>query len=128
MGRYRKKGLRIMTIRNIDNFVNSLWDWGFLDDCFDGTKIKVTDLDGIVERHGHVLILETKSPGAPIPRGQQILFNHLITESRFTVLIIWGEANKPVEAQVWGRAKTPADEKRIKDFVSNWYKRADRNK
>jgi hypothetical protein len=118
--------MRPVTIRNIDNFVDSLWDWGFLDDCFGGTRIKVSDLDGIVERHGNVLILETKSPGAPIPKGQEILFNTLTSQSGFTVLVIWGDANKPVEAQVWGRPRVPADEKRIKDFVASWYKRADR--
>jgi len=38
---------------------NQTPDWGFLDNSFSG-KIRVSDIDGIVEVNGHLLILEWK--------------------------------------------------------------------
>ena len=66
-----------MTIKNLEAFVENLWDWGFLDECFPGTRIRVTDIDGLVERNGHFLLIEAKSPGKDIPTGQRILFDRL---------------------------------------------------
>jgi len=112
-----------MTIRNLESFVGALWDWGFLDDCFGGTRIKVTDMDGLVERNHHYLMLETKGPSKDIPRGQQILFDHLREDfgDRFHILVIWGDPNKPVACQLWGHSKTLADTETIRRIVGKWW-------
>jgi len=113
-----------MTIRNKDNYMACLWDWGFLDDCFGGTRIRVTDVDGLVERRGHFLLIEAKSSGAPIPKGQAILFDALVKNPKWHVLVVWGATNKPDAAQFWGRKKFDADEEKMKEVVRRWYNMA----
>lgn len=49
-----------MTIRDINHFINALWDWGFLDGCFGDSKSRVGDIDGIVGHCGEILLLEGK--------------------------------------------------------------------
>jgi hypothetical protein len=41
-----------MTINKLDAYVAGLWDWVCLDGCFGDTKIRPTDIDGLVERRG----------------------------------------------------------------------------
>ena len=113
-----------MTIRNKDNYMACLWDWGFLDDCFGGTRIKITDVDGLVERRGNFLMIEAKSPGAPIPKGQAIMFDKLVKDPKWNVLVVWGKPNEPEEAVVWGNKKFNADAEKIKDVVRRWYEMA----
>lgn len=115
-----------MTIRNKDTFMQNLWDWGFLDDCFGGTRIRITDVDGLVERKGHFLLIETKSPGKDIPRGQQILFDAIAKQPNWHILVIWGLPNVPTMAQIWGCKQIPADEMRIREIVRRWYEYANR--
>jgi len=120
-----------MTIRNKEWYKEQLWDWGFLDDCFKPTKIKVTDIDGFVERNGLFLVIETKSHDANIPFGQQIMFENMIKTGLFTVLIIWGEANQPEKAKIFTRKIiklfNPADENIIRLLVEKWFNYANNN-
>jgi len=113
-----------MTIKNKDVYVANLWDWGFLDSCFGGTRIRVTDLDGLVERRGHFLYLEAKSPGKEVPIGQQIMFDHIVAAGN-TVLVIWGQPNDPQAAQVWGSEVFIADTAKIQQIVARWYQCAE---
>lgn len=110
--------------------MRNLWDWGFLDDCFDGTKIRLSDIDGYVERNGHFLFVEAKSPGKPIPRGQQLSFSAL-NNAGHTVMVIWGERNQPEQMQIWHRtrgvtAARAASIETIKEYVRNWFEWASR--
>jgi hypothetical protein len=103
-----------MTIRNPIAYVASLWDWSFLDDCFGVTRIKVSDLDGFaasnddhveqkqghVHRNGHWIVFETKGYGVPITEGQFISHRDMARVG-FTVVYLWGPANKPTAMQVW---------------------------
>ena len=79
-----------MTIQNPIAFVNGLWDWGFLDRCFGNTNIRVTDIDGMVERNGKFLLIETKQYGVDIPTGQRIMFDNWLALGQ-TLLVIWGK-------------------------------------
>lgn len=115
-----------MTIKNLEVFVENLWDWGFLDGCFGGTRIRVTDIDGLVERNGHFLLIEAKSPGKEVPTGQRILFDRLVQDKRWHVLIVWGEPNKPQEMQVWGYGKMKGGEAKLQDVVRRWFDYAER--
>lgn len=83
-----------MTIHNLPAFIDGLWDWGFLDNCFFPTKIKITDIDGMVERNGKFLMIETKQPGVTIPVGQRIMFDKWIAAGN-SCLIIWGKQGIP---------------------------------
>ena len=122
-----------MTIRNSEHFLSQIWDWGFLDDCFGKTKIKVSDIEGIVERHGNFLVIECKSHNASVPKGQQIMHDNMVKTGLFIVLLIWGEPNKPERLQIlWNSAGqikqkkiSPASLNDIHDLVCRWFNYAD---
>jgi len=68
-------------------------DWGFLDNSFSG-KIRIGDIDGIVEANGHLLILEWKKPNVKTPTGQHIMFSKITQKNNIEVFVINGD---PVE-------------------------------
>lgn len=121
-----------MGIENIKAFIEALWDWSFLDDCFGDTGIRVGDMDGIVERNDWKLCLETKGPCVPVKDGQLRTFRSLVKDG-WTVLIIWGKRNQPEAMQIWypheeqPRAKIKATENDIKDIVRRWFNWANAN-
>ncbi len=88
-----------VTINDPKKFVAGLWDWGCLDSCFPG-RMKVTDIDGFLERNSKFLVLETKGKGVPVPKGQEIMFKNMQKTGLFTVVIVWGEPGSPSEMQV----------------------------
>lgn len=88
-----------MTIRNIEHFTNALWDWSCLDGCFTG-KMRPTDIDGLIERNGRFLLLEAKSSGATLGRGQQRTYDALLATGYFTVIVIWGHKQQPERIRV----------------------------
>ena len=69
-------------------YKETLPDWGVLAGCFPG-RIAPTDVDGVVEIHGRVLVLEWKRPAGRLLMGQEILLKHL-ARTGFTVFVIWG--------------------------------------
>jgi hypothetical protein len=118
-----------ITIRDLQRFVDALWDWGILDGCFGNTRIKPTDIDGLVERNGQFLLLEAKGPNAPIPYGQEITFKNLLKTGIFTVIVIWGNPGKPEHMQIY-RPDCPAKKREagladLRRVVSEWYRCAD---
>lgn len=122
-----------MTINNPDKYLAGIWDWAILDGCFGETRIKPTDIDGMVERNGNFLFLETKAPGVPLPQGQEISFKRLAEHPDTVVMVVWGEQNKPMQLKVYSRkhpdGKTiDADSDTFRRFVRIWYERADKRK
>ncbi len=62
-------------------------------------RVAPTDIDGVLERGGHFLIMEFKSPGVSLPMGQRIMLKRLV-KLGMTVIIAWGESSDddaPVE-------------------------------
>lgn len=114
-----------MTVRNIAHYRNSLWNWAMFDGCFDNPHIALMDIDGALERNGYALMIETKSPGAKLPRGQQITFYNLCRVTT-TVVVVWGLPQQPEECQIFhqGRIRDPipSSEEHLRKVVSNWYK------
>jgi len=114
-----------MTIRNIKKFIESLWDWGCLDGCFGSTKIKPTDIDGLVERNGKFLVIETKLPDNDIPTGQMITFNHMISTGVFTIYVVWGHPGQPERILKMTRNGTQeyenADLSDFRELVGSWF-------
>lgn len=120
-----------MTIHNLKAYIDALWDWGFLDECFkDGCR--VSDLDGVVERKGWFLALEGKGSNKPIPRGQMRMFEALASKG-WTVLIIWGRPNQPEHMQIWyphrpkPENRQKADIGDIRNKARGWFNWADAN-
>lgn len=85
-------------IRNPRDFLDSYWDWTPYNSCFNGTNIRISDIDGIVERKGKFLLLETKKVNMSyedIPTGQMIMFRELVKTGLFIIYIIFGKVNQP---------------------------------
>lgn len=81
-------------IRSIPAFVRGLWDWTFLNKCFASTNIRVSDVDGLVERYGHFLVFESKperyTGDYTVKLGQRITHKQLCRTGVFTVIVVWG--------------------------------------
>ena len=90
-----------MTIVKPELFINGFWDWGILKGCFGSTHIEPTDVDGLVERNGHFLVIETKNPDVLLKKEQVITFTNLIKTKKFTVIVVWGKKDKPEEMMIY---------------------------
>ena len=93
--------------------------------------IKPTDIDGLVERKGKFLFIETKRNGVAIPTGQEIMYNGLINTGAFTVLVIWGDNGDPKRIRLITSKVQKIYENtnldQLRDIVSQWYEYADNN-
>lgn len=118
-----------MSIEDDKKFMAGIWDWGILMGCFGDSRIEPTDIDGFVERNGRYLVLETKALNAPVKLGQRLTFESMQRDGLHTVIVVWGEKNKPERAQVYTRHKTtpvfPCNLERLRELVSQWYAYAD---
>lgn len=117
-----------MTIENENLYMEGIWDWSILDGCFGETKIKPTDIDGFIERHGKFLVIETKKKNTPIKDGQLITFRNLVKTGIFSVLIVWGEKNKPEKIRKMTRnGEIEFDNtnlEKLRQLVSDWFEYA----
>jgi hypothetical protein len=119
-----------MTIRNIDHYVAALWDWDCLSGCFGNSRIRVSDLDGIIERNGRFLVLEAKSHGASVSTGQRRMFDEMAKTGVFTIIVLFGETNNPQRMRVTtqqedGRVvsvEKQASMADVRDMVQRWYR------
>jgi len=116
-----------MTIRNRDHYMDSIWDWAILSSCFGRLKIAVSDIDGIIERHGQFLVIESKSMHAPIPVGQSIMFDHMTKMDNFKVVVIWGDAltGTVTNLREWGKETISATTDDFRQLVKEWWGMAD---
>lgn len=125
-----------MTIHDPDAYMRGIWDWKILDGCFGRTRIKPTDIDGLVERGGNLLILETKSPGASIPDGQALTFKRMVQQGvdankLNVVIVIWGENGTPEKLRVYSSVHpdghdVDGDIGTLRRYVSKWFDRVDK--
>lgn len=108
---------KVGNIRDIDKFIEKLWPWDWLNDCFAG-KIQPTDIDGSVERNGFFLFLEGKSAGEHLPRGQEIYYKNLTKKLGHgsIVLILWADTPGEPSSYYW-----------ISDGIAGKVKQCDRN-
>lgn len=123
-----------MTINNPSAFMQGIWDWKILDGCFGETKIKPTDIDGLVERDGNLLILETKSPDVSLPTGQELTFKRMVKQGidankLNVVIVIWGENGAPQRLRVYSRIypdgkDIDGDIDTLRRYVSKWFEKA----
>jgi len=126
------------TIKYPNSFLNSkpanfdgVFDWSWTEGCFGMTKIKPSDVDAIIERHGNFLLMETKHPRVDIPDGQMLTIKALYKLGCFTIMLIWGKM-EPEYFQVWYPphiCTTPKDYRGVekaREVVSRWYEYADK--
>lgn len=124
-----------MTIENEALYNSTRWDFACFDSCFSG-KIKMSDIDGIVEKNNRFFWFESKSPGVTMPLGQRIAFERLVMSGGIgvhVVFVVWGERNAPERYQVWRRSenglkKDPeidCDLEALKSRISSWYRWAE---
>ena len=71
---------------------NALTDWAIFNECFSPTGIKISDIDGVVERYGQFLFIEVKQNKKSIPVGQKILFKNLTRNApHIAVLVLFAD-------------------------------------
>ncbi len=120
-----------MTIDNPVLFMESLWDWGILKGCF-GPVIAPTDIDGMVEHCGHILILDSKHTNARIREGQKKAYQ-VLARRGMTVFVMYGEKNSPERITVFDRDKPygwatePCDLESVRKRCQEWYEWARKN-
>lgn len=117
-------------ITNPAKFMAGFWNWDIFAGCFGTGRVKPTDIDGCVERNGQTLIIETKGIGVPVPMGQMIMFERWASLGCFTIVILWGTTDNPVEMMVLkpdGKIirKQPTDLDGVRAFLAKWYAWAD---
>lgn len=110
---------------------DGLFDWDFLLPAFSGTKIAPTDIDGVVERHGKILLFETKAPGIEIKKGQEILLEALLKIGRGSIylMVIYGKtADTIIGMEEWrlisgtiNKAKISCDSTHVLKRVRAWF-------
>ena len=117
---------------------DGVFDWDFLLPAFAGTKIQPTDIDAAIERNGRVLIFETKEPGKPIPRGQELLLMTLLSIGRgkINVMVLFGKTELTVcgmeewyflNGGIRKRKATGCDCTHVFNRVSAWWKYANQD-
>lgn len=122
-----------MTIHDRDRYMAGIWDWAILDGCFGSTRIKPTDIDGLVERNGRFLFLETKSIGAQLPIGQERTFKALVKAANATVIVVWGCQNQPTACKVFspqypnGYMDNNITVQQFRNLVINWFNDVEAN-
>lgn len=85
-------------INNVETNTKSRWNWDILLPALTG-KQAIGDVDGIFERRGQFLLLETKLPGKELEPAQRWMYEKLARTGFFTVMILWGWPNEPRYAQ-----------------------------
>ena len=116
-----------MTIRDRNKYRDAAWDWSFLNKCFADTAIRLSDIDGVVERHGYFLFIEAKPTNKKLSIGQEILLTKLSAIPRVTVLILWGENGEPVCMKQMGYEPVVCTKDDVVRVVSEWFTNAQKN-
>lgn len=85
-------------------YYKSLPDWDELIGCLpDG--IRPTDIDGVVERNNHILILEEKSLGTGPPEGQRKALRSLSRRPGITTVFFRPGAASDLECLLFGQGE-----------------------
>jgi len=117
-------------------YIGEKWhDFTVLKGCFGDSRIMPTDIDGMVERNGHFLVIEFKPDGKSITTGQKIMLRRLSKLNEFTVLVIWHEPcavhefKVPVAMQQFPDVTIEeTDIDGVRSVVKLWYQMADNQK
>ena len=108
-------------------------NWAVFNECFKPTRIKVSDIDGIVERNGQFLFIEVKQNTKEISLGQRILFENLTRNAdHISVLLLYAQnVSEKMDIQEYAvfqngemtRDWTETNTEQMKGFVTGWFQR-----
>ena len=73
--------------------------WSFIDDCLPG-KERPTDIDGAIEKKGHILLLEHKGASAHISKGQSIFFREFSKKPDCKVIVFFGAMKNNIPTNI----------------------------
>ncbi len=86
-------------INNPEHYLEGVWDWDIVSLPH---KLRPSDIDGIIERNGKFIVIETKHPRCrQIPKGQFITLKRLHDTGLFTIVVLYGENSCPTEMDIW---------------------------
>ena len=119
-------------IRNVAKFQEWLpagfdgqFHWEFLKGAF-GPAIMPMDFDGVIERNGRFLVLETKSSeNVSIPIGQRRSLKAACKTGFFSVMVIYGKSQESITAySVWHKDREDNRKGNCNDVytaAAKWY-------
>ena len=117
-------------------YMETIWDWSPYNECFGDSGIRISDLDGIVERNGHFLFLDGKRINGRgernYSRGQYKLYRQLALFG-CTVIVFHGEPPRDVRyVRQWlpGGEFVPEQECDVialQTLISEWFAVAERD-
>lgn len=103
-------------------------NWDMVNDMLP-EKIRVSDMDGILERHDYILFLEWKETGQKISYGQSRLHQALSLAENQTCITIWGDSRKNLvtHVQVSGVHPDPIQSNlsQVRKFIQTWWNTVD---
>ena len=118
---------------------DGIFHWGWVLEAIDYlkglTKIQPMDFDGVIERHWHYIIFETKDVGLNISQAQLWTLERISNARSFCIMKIWGKENPEYfESQRYltnGKSFPMESGEGVdmaKDYVRRWFKWADNNR
>lgn len=111
-------------MRNRNAITTGRLDLADYDDVFHSNyKCGFTDVDAVIEKNGHVLIVEMKKPYERLLVGQRILYQALAGKEDITVIVRWGERGATDMVQVINYHKSPikCTEGRFRAILAHWW-------
>jgi len=104
-----------------------LWDWTPFNDCFGDSGIRISDIDGMVERNGFFLMLDGKRLGAYLSSGQLRMYKQFALKGGHVIVfhgtppatVVTVRQWLPGDADVVGPVDCDLDG--LKSIVASWY-------
>lgn len=113
--------------RNENN--NRAINWGRVLGTTESGVVYPTDVDGMLERCGHFLVLEWKHHSVHIiPQGQDIMFKRLAELPEFTCLYLFGDYDTwrihAVQKLGQHEQRIPSSNEEFLSFMRRWWQMA----
>lgn len=111
-------------IRDYDKFMNTQWDWTPYNSAFNA-GVRISDIDGHIERHSEFLYIETKLPGNSPTFAQELSIRSQIAKGN-TVMLLEGNPNRPERLTLYRRDGTvkvynEVTEELVTDILKQWW-------
>lgn len=108
-------------------------NWAVFNECFPGTNIRMSDIDGVVEHNGYFLFFEVKQNTKTIQYGQQLLFERLTRGApHISVILLYAQnVSKNMDIQEYAvfqngemtKDWTPTTTEKMQNHVKDWFLR-----